>query len=84
MQEIAIEYATGVLKSALDLTSQRGRLKAGGKPLGPPTADDILAVVRKDPKKALRVKELLIMQKEIKMTTDKLEKDEEALAKLVD
>jgi len=64
------------------MASQRGRIKAGGKPTGPPAADDIFAVVRRDSKKALRMKELLIMQKEIKTETDKLEeKDEDVLVK---
>ena len=84
MQEIVIEYASGVLKQALELSAQRGRVKAGGKALGPPTADDVLTVIRNDPRKSQRVEELLIMQKEIKMTTEQLEKDEETLAKLVD
>eukprot|EP00890_Picochlorum_soloecismus_P002856 jgi/Picsp_1/3571/NSC_06408-R1_spermatogenesis-associated protein 20-like len=84
VEEIVIEYASGVLKQALELSAQRGRVKAGGKALGPPTADDVLMVIRKDPRKSQRVEELLIMQKEIKMTTEQLEKDEETLAKLVD
>lgn len=80
-----ILYSTGVLKKALDLSAQRGRVRPGGKATGPPTADDILAIVRKDLRKSQRVEELLIMQKEIKMTTDHLEgKDEESLAKMVD
>lgn len=84
MQDIVIEYSSGVLQKALDISSRRGKLKSGGKPTGPPTAEDILSVIAKDPKKSLRVKELLTLQQEIKLTTERLEKDEEALAKLME
>lgn len=84
LQAIVIEYASGVLRKALDRGSQRGRLKAGGKPTGPPPVDDILAVVRSDSKKALRVKELLSMQNYVRDALRALEdKPEEALADFV-
>lgn len=48
--------------------------------MGPPTAEDVMTVVRKDSRKVRRVEELLLMQKEIKIIQDMEKTDEEALA----
>lgn len=84
MQDIVIEYASGVLRSALDISTRRGRVNAAGKPTGAPTADDIVAVVRKDHKKTLRAKELLYLVRDIEAQSRKLDTSKEELAKLVE
>ncbi|WPT12988.1 Transcription initiation factor TFIID subunit 13 [Picochlorum sp. SENEW3] len=83
LEELVIAYASGVLQESLDLASRRGRVKSNGKPLGPPTAEDVMTVVRRDGKKSNRVEELLIMQREIKVIQEMEKTDEESLAKLV-
>lgn len=81
VEDAVVSYAVRVLTSALNLAKQRGRVKAStGKPMGPPTAEDVITVVRKDSRKVRRVEELLIMQKEIKIIQDMEKTDEEALA----
>lgn len=83
LEELVIAYASGVLQESLDLASRRGRVKSNGKALGPPTAEDVMTVVRRDGKKSNRVEELLIMQREIKVIQEMEKTDEESLAKLV-
>ena len=79
-----IDYAQGILQAALELNAKRGRVKASnGKPLGVPSAEDIMTVVRHDGRKVQRVEELLIMQKEIKIIQEMEKTDEESLAKLL-
>ena len=81
VEDAVVAYSVQVLTSALHLAKQRGRVKAStGKPMGPPTAEDVMTVVRKDSRKVRRVEELLIMQKEIKIIQDMEKTDEEALA----
>lgn len=83
LEELVIAYASGVLQESLDLASRRGLVKSNGKALGPPTAEDVMTVVRRDGKKSNRVEELLIMQREIKVIQEMEKTDEESLAKLV-
>ena len=81
VEDAVVAYSVYVLTCALNLARQRGRIKAStGKPMGPPTAEDVMTVVRKDSRKVRRVEELLIMQKEIKIIQDMEKTDEEALA----
>ncbi len=86
LQEIVIEYASGVLRKSLDLSSLRGKSKPPLKGVGAVTAEDIMAVVKKDPKKYERVKELFELQKELKEARATFENpdglDAEALASL--
>jgi transcription initiation factor TFIID subunit 13 len=77
VEDALVGYSVDILKSALDLSKQRGRIRSTGRPTGPPTAEDILTVVRKDPRKVARVEELLIMQQEIKVAQDSIEKQED-------
>lgn len=86
-QEIVIEYASGVLRKSLDLASLRGKSKPPLKGVGAVTAEDIIAIVKKDPKKFERVKELFELQKELKEARATFEVpdglgDTEALASL--
>ena len=86
-QEIVIEYSTGVLRKAMDLATLRGKSKPPLKGVGAVTAEDIMAVVRRDPKKYDRVKELLELQKELKLARTVIDsantRDVEALMNLV-
>lgn len=92
MQEVVIEYASGVLKKAMDLAALRGKSKPPLKGTGAVTAEDVLTVVKTDSKKVDRVKELFDMQKEIKemravtdTREDKLDVDAlKSLAKEID
>ena len=61
-----IEYANGVLKKSLDIASLRGKTKPPLKGIGSVAAEDIMSVVKRDPKKYERVRELFDLQKEIK------------------
>eukprot|EP00887_Chlorella_sp_A99_P004264 scaffold15.g4264.t1 len=66
VEDCVIEYATGLMQRAMDSAAARGRLKGGpqrGASVGP---EDILFLVRKEPKKYGRVKELLILAEELK------------------
>lgn len=87
MQEIVIEYASGVLRKSLDLASLRGKAKPPLKGIGAVTAEDIMVIVKKDPKKYERVKELFELQRELKEARATFEVpdglgDTEALASL--
>ena len=86
-QEIVIEYASGVLRKSMDLASLRGKSKPPLKGVGAVTAEDIMSIVKKDPKKFERVKELFELQKELKEARATFEVpdglgDTEALASL--
>jgi hypothetical protein len=74
VEDALVSYSVEILKAALDLSKQRGRMRSTGKPTGPPTAEDIVTVVRKDPRKVKRIEELMIMQQEIKVAQDTIEK----------
>ena len=77
VEDALVSYSVDILRSALDLSKQRGRIRSTGRPTGPPTAEDIVTVVRKDPRKVARVEELLIMQQEIKVAHDTIERQED-------
>ncbi|KAG7670819.1 hypothetical protein Ndes2526B_g01427 [Nannochloris sp. 'desiccata'] len=86
VEEIVIEYASGVFRKSLNLASLRGKSKPPLKGVGAVTAEDIMAIVKKDPKKFERVKELFELQKELKEARATFEipdgLDTEALASL--
>jgi hypothetical protein len=77
VEDALVSYSAEILKSALELSRQRGRVRSTGKPSGPPLAEDVVTVVRKDPRKVKRIEELLIMQQEIKVAQDTIEKQED-------
>ena len=79
VEDALVSYSVEILKAALDLSKQRGRIRSTGKPTGPPTAEDIVTVVRKDPRKVKRIEELMIMQQEIKVAQDTIEKQVRAV-----
>lgn len=56
-----IEYSSGLLRMAVDLAAARGRVRpsARGPPGAAATAEDVAALVRRDPRKSARIKELL-------------------------
>lgn len=67
VEDILIDYLSNILHKALDASAQRGRIKPGQKaPANALNVDDILHIVRRDPKKYARVQELLLLQEEIK------------------
>ncbi|CAL5221728.1 g3976 [Coccomyxa viridis] len=69
VEDIAVEYATALAQSALDRTStgKGGKLQA----------EDVLFVVRKDPKKFARGMQLLQMNEEIKTAKKAFEETEQ-------
>lgn len=80
VEDCVIEYATGLMQRAMDSAAARGRLKGGpqrGASVGP---EDILFLVRKEPKKYGRVKELLILAEELKDARRMVDVQAEALA----
>ncbi len=79
VEDALVSYSVEILKAALDLSKQRGRMRSTGKPTGPPTAEDVVTVVRKDPRKVKRIEELMIMQQEIKVAQDTIEKQVRAV-----
>ena len=82
VEDALVSYSVDILKSALDLSKQRGRRRSTGKPTGPPTAEDVVTVVRKDARKVKRIEELLIMQQEIKVAQDTIEKQVRGMVSL--
>lgn len=56
MEDIVIEYITDMVHKAQEVASQRGKVGV----------EDILFLIRKDPRKFARVKELLAMDKMLK------------------
>ncbi|KAL4448273.1 hypothetical protein ABPG75_005492 [Micractinium tetrahymenae] len=68
VEDIVLDYATTLLHKAMDSAALRGKLRRPGAPGAGAAvaAEDILFLVRKDPKKYARAKELLIMDEEIK------------------
>ncbi|GJP74404.1 hypothetical protein CLOP_g4989 [Closterium sp. NIES-67] len=56
VEEIAIEYITDMVHRAQEVAARRGRL----------TTEDVLFLIRKDPRKFARAKELLAMNVELK------------------
>lgn len=83
-QEIVIDYASGVLRKSMDLASLRGKSRPPLKGIGAVTAEDVMAVVRRDPKKYERVRELFDLQKELREARAGFDQDEEALKKLAE
>ena len=71
----------------MDIATLRGKAKPPLKGVGAVTAEDVMAVVRRDPKKYERVRELFDMQRELKEARAGFEmheaKDAEALKILV-
>ena len=57
MQDIVIDYCSSLMQKAVDQASLRGNKLQ---------AEDILFLMRKDPRKFARCKELLTMNEEIK------------------
>ncbi|KAL6777610.1 hypothetical protein ACKKBG_A14940 [Auxenochlorella protothecoides x Auxenochlorella symbiontica] len=85
VEDIVLEYTTRLLGRAVDSAAARGRVKPGSKSsvpvaIGP---EDILFLVRKDSKKFARVRELLVMQEEIKKAKSIVDVSPEEMAKLV-
>lgn len=73
-QDIVINYSNGLLRMALDVAAARGRVKPGkSAPGAVVTPDDIAALVRRDPKKITRLKEILSLQEEIAKARQGLE-----------
>ena len=63
VEDIVIEYATGLLHRAVDAAAERGRVRVGGRLApGALAPEDLLALVRGDRRKAGRAAELLEMQ----------------------
>eukprot|EP00270_Netrium_digitus_P008423 TRINITY_DN2520_c0_g1_i1.p1 TRINITY_DN2520_c0_g1~~TRINITY_DN2520_c0_g1_i1.p1 ORF type:complete len:126 (+),score=40.79 TRINITY_DN2520_c0_g1_i1:50-427(+) len=56
MEDIMLDYVTDLIHKAQDVAARRGKL----------TTEDILFLIRKDPRKFARVKELLAMNEELK------------------
>lgn len=70
VEDIVVDYITEMMHKAQDLAGSRGR----------PSTEDIMFLVRKDPRKYARVKELLSMNEELKRARKAFEVDEEKLA----
>lgn len=68
VEDIVLGYANTLLHKAMDSAAMRGKLRRQGAPGAGAAvgAEDILFLVRKDPKKYARAKELLIMDEEIR------------------
>lgn len=70
VEDVLVDYITDMMHKAQDVASRRGKL----------TTEDIMFLVRKDPRKFARVKELLAMNEELKRARKAFEVDEEKLA----
>ncbi|GAB4817387.1 hypothetical protein N2152v2_004433 [Parachlorella kessleri] len=75
--EIVIDYVTSLLYKAMDSAVARG--KGGKGKVCPVGAEDIMFLVRKEPKKYARVRELLIKDEEIKNARKVFNEDEQDL-----
>lgn len=69
VEDIVVDYVTTMMHKAMDESSKRGKL----------TTEDLVYLVRKDPRKYGRVKELLFMNEEIKKAKRAFEQDDELL-----
>ncbi|PRW45152.1 spermatogenesis-associated 20 [Chlorella sorokiniana] len=78
VEDIVLDYAGTLMRKAMDSAAQRGKLRKPQQP-GAGTAvgaEDVLFLVRKDPKKYARAKELLIMDEEIRKARQVVEDEE--------
>jgi hypothetical protein len=79
-----IDYASGVLRKSMDLASLRGKSRPPLKGIGAVVAEDVMSMVRRDPKKHERLKELFEVQKELRIARAGFDQDEEALRRLAE
>lgn len=82
VEDIVLDYASTLMRKAMDSAAQRGKLR-GVRMAGAGTAvgaEDVLFLVRKDPRKYARAKELLIMDEEIRKARQVVEDEEVARA----
>lgn len=69
VEDIVIEYITDMIHKAQDLSSRHQKL----------TIEDIMFLIRKDPRKFARVKDLLAMNEELKRARKAFDMDEEKM-----
>ncbi|KAK4769244.1 hypothetical protein SAY86_027394 [Trapa natans] len=74
VEDIVVEYVTDFAHKAQEIGSKRGKL----------SVEDFMYLVRKDPAKLNRCKELLSMQEELKQARKAFDVDEEKLAANID
>mmetsp|Transcript_998 Transcript_998/g.3052 ORF Transcript_998/g.3052 Transcript_998/m.3052 type:complete len:152 (-) Transcript_998:320-775(-) len=67
VEDIVVDYVTVMMHKAMDASMKRGKLDT----------EDLVQLVRKDPQKFGRVKELLVADSEIKAAKKSFEEDEE-------
>uniref|UniRef100_A0AAD5DV64 Transcription initiation factor TFIID subunit 13 n=1 Tax=Chlorella ohadii TaxID=2649997 RepID=A0AAD5DV64_9CHLO len=82
VEDIVLDYASTLMRKAMDSAAERGKLRKPNAP-GAGTAigaEDVLFLVRKDPRKYARAKELLIMDEEIRKARQLVEDEEVARA----
>lgn len=82
-QDIVLDYTTKLLRAALDGAAGRAKARGGNKAtavtLGP---EDIMYLVRHDARKFARVRELLVLQEEIKKAKSIVDTSPEEIARL--
>eukprot|EP00897_Mesotaenium_endlicherianum_P006862 jgi/Mesen1/6203/ME000320S05397 len=72
VEDIVVDYVTDIIHKSQEVASRRGKM----------TTEDILFLIRKDPRKFARVKELLAMNEELKRARKAFDVDDKDLAEV--